>query len=674
MWPPTLADLGHGSMTQLGRAAAGGRPLLIILGEYSNFPAFSTKHPMSYYEALGFGNPNLPFSTDNPVNPASLTEYFREVSSGRFWFNEIRIYGPVALGTYSGATDPGPEVRTAGILSRVAAAAPQLFVAQDANSDRTIAFDELCVVLFENIDNLQPANRDNNPVTFSVHLPGLPISIDETIRVHIAGAGPVTPFYQIAHELSHSLGTVDMYNTGQGNIMLTLMSRYSFTANDQVPVHLDMWHKLQLGWAEPRIFRLSDPGSTAVQEGAAGAIVLWDNSRGANEYFLVERRRHNAPGQRFDIGVAGDGILIWRVQKGMVNGVAHMGAPNLVPGGSGVWQAGQQTPMLTWADSSPTNCYLTMGALADGSINVNWGDQLSHPSSRHLDLFYGGNGTTPVDSGLPMVGIFYGVRTDGNLEWNRYNGSGQVVGDPQSVQEWNSNSGNLIGRGWQGMKKLLGCGDGVIMAVDPEGFLRWYCYQGNGESDVTGSRGWHPNSGNRIGRGWNFKDMFVFPAEGHNFITQLFAVDFNGDLRWYGYTGDGTADPTGGTGWLPNSGNKIGRGWQNFLHLHGSGNTVFAVAGDGRLLWYSYTGGGVSDPTGGTGWNVNSGNPIGNGWQGLTRLFGGVTDDGTFGHVLMGVNGNNDLLWYKYTGNGEGDVSGHLGWVGRSGNRVGTNW
>lgn len=614
----------------------------------------------------------MPFSTTNPINPASLTQYFREVSNGRFWFNRVDVY-PVALGVY--ANDPGPEARTAGILSRVAANAPQLFATHDANGDRVIAFDELCVVLFENIDNLQPANRNNNPVSFSVRLNlPVPVSVTETIRVHIAGAGPLTPFYQIAHELSHSLGTIDLYNTGLGNSMLTLMGGYNFWANDQIPVHLDIWHKLQLGWAEPRIFRMSEPGNSAVREGPTGAIVLWDEPRGSNEYFIIERRRPNAPGQRYDIGVAGDGILIWRVQKGVTNGVAHMGAPNLAAGGSGVWRPGQQTPMLVWADGSPTNCYITMGGLPDGSINISWGDQLSHRSSPHLDLFYGGNGTTPVDSGLPMIGIFYGVRTDGNLEWNRYNGSGQLAGDPQSVQLWNRNSGNLIGRGWQGMKKLLGCGDGVIMAVDPEGYLRWYCYQGNGEPDVTGSRGWHANSGNRIGRGWNFKDMFVFPAEGHNYVVQLFAVAENGDLHWYGYKGDGQLDPTGSTGWLPNSGNRIGRGWQNFLHLLGSGNVVFVVAEDGRLLWYSYSGGGVNDPTGGTGWHPNSGNPIGNGWQGFKRLFGGVTDQGGFGHVLMGVNGGNDLLWYKYTGNGESDVSGRQGWAPRSGNQIGANW
>ncbi|WP_157467434.1 hypothetical protein [Edaphobacter aggregans] len=67
----------------------------------------------------------------------------------------------------------------AGILNRVTAIAPELFTAVDANGDRVIAFDELCVVCVENF------------------------SITETVRVHVAGVGPLTPFCQIAHELTH---------------------------------------------------------------------------------------------------------------------------------------------------------------------------------------------------------------------------------------------------------------------------------------------------------------------------------------------------------------------------------------------------------------------------------------------------------------------------------------
>jgi M6 family metalloprotease-like protein len=675
MWPPTLADLGHGSMTQLGFAATGGRPLLIILGEYSNFEAFSKYHPLSYYQALGFGNPTPPFETRDPVNPGSLTEYFREVSSGRFWFNQVGLYGPVALGQYDAHTDPGPQSRGATIISKVADAAPQLFTPQDVNGDRTVNYNELCVVIAENIPDSEPANTNNNPVTYKVQLPGpLPVSFNETIQVHVAGVGPQTPFYQVAHELSHSLGTIDMYYAPNNyNTQLTLMGAYSFLADDQVPVHLDMWHKMQLGWAEPRIFRMSDTGSATVVEGAAGAVVLYDDAHGANEYFIIERRRHNTPGLNYDSGVAGDGILIWRVAKqGATTVILHQGSPTMIPGNNAVWSPGQQTPTLIWTDGSPANCYLTLTAQVDGSINVAWGDQLTRPSSLHLELFYGGNGLTLVDSGLPSVGVFYGVLLDGTLDWNCYQGSGQQVGDPQSAQAWAANSGNLIGRGWQGMKKILGCGDGVIMAVDPDGYLRWYKYLGQGQSDVAGSQqNWDLNSGNRIGRGWNFKDMFVLPAEGNEDVVQLFGITDEGDLRWFGYEGDGTADPAFAAGWKPNSGNSVGRGWQNFRHVFGAGSVIYAVTEDGVLHWYCYTGGGVSSPSGSIGWDPNSGNPINHGWQDFQHVFGGMLN---VGHLLLGVDTNNNLRWYNYSGIGESDVTGQQGWAPRSGNIIGTSW
>jgi hypothetical protein len=60
----------------------------------------------------------------------------------------------------------------------------------------------------------------------------------------------------------------------------------------------------------------------------------------------------------------------------------------------------------------------------------------------------------------------------------------------------------------------------------------------------------------------------------------------------------------------------------------GTGNVVFAVAENGDLLWHRYDGTGVADPNGATGWHPNSGNPIGNGWQGFRQLYGGVSDEG----------------------------------------------
>ncbi len=305
-------------------------------------------------------------------------------------------------------------------------------------------------------------------------------------------------------------------------------------------------------------------------------------------------------------------------------------------------------------------------------------DEVIHRSSTgYLKLFHGGNGTTPIDSGLPMQGIFYGVAENGNLIWNRYNGRGEQEDNAVSVLNWHSNSGNPIGRGFDHMLHVFGCGDGVVMAVHPNGNLHWYSYSGNGESDETGTLGWHPNSGNVIGNGWqNFLQIFVSPQEGQSSTSriQIFAVAQNGDLYWYSYSGNGEWDPSGVLGWHLNSGNRVGNGWQNMKHIHGSGNVFFAVPENGDLLWYSYSGHGEDDVSGTLGWHPNSGNPVGNGWQNMKHIFGGVTEFGDWSHVVYAVAQNGDLFWYRYSGQGESDITGFQGWEPNSGNRIGTNW
>jgi Tachylectin len=288
-------------------------------------------------------------------------------------------------------------------------------------------------------------------------------------------------------------------------------------------------------------------------------------------------------------------------------------------------------------------------------------------------LFYGGNGTTPVDSGLPSVGVMYGVAQNGDLLWYRYNGNGES--DRSGNTGWDPNSGNPIGNGWQNFRQILGCGDGVILAIDQNGDLRWYQYQGNGESDRSGNTGWHPNSGNPIGNGWqSFQQVFVTPAEGRSpGRLGIYVVAENGDLLWYSYQGNGESDRSGNTGWHPNSGNPIGNGWQSFK-LVGCGGVIFGVQENGDLLWYVYSGNGESDRSGSTGWAPNSGSPIGNGWQDFRALFGGSNDSGGFGQVIYAVAQNGDMLWYRYDGNGENDRSGNTGWRPNSGNPIGNGW
>jgi hypothetical protein len=58
----------------------------------------------------------------------------------------------------------------------------------------------------------------------------------------------------------------------------------------------------------------------------------------------------------------------------------------------------------------------------------------------------------------------------------------------------------------------------------------------------------------------------------------------------------------------------------------------------------------------------------------MQHIFGGISDVGGFAHIIMAVDANGDLRWYRYTGQGERDVTGNLGWDQRSGRIIGTRW
>ena len=64
-----------------------------------------------------------------------------------------------------------------------------------------------------------------------------------------------------------------------------------------------------------------------------------------------------------------------------------------------------------------------------------------------------------------------------------------------------------------------------------------------------------------------------------------------------------------------------------------------------RSFRYRYDGSGEPDESGATGWHRNSGNAIGKGWQEFRELFGGVSDEGgVVGHVIYGVTQDGDVI------------------------------
>jgi len=415
------------------------------------------------------------------------------------------------------------------------------------------------------------------------------------------------------------------------------------------------------------VFRLDEPGIAELWEGSDGAILLW--GRGADEYFLVERRRPNAPGQSYDSGVSGDGAVIWRVQADVPGSVVALGRPGLQPGGSGVWPTGSQTPYLVWgSDERETGVSISVSDPGNGHLQVKWNESQDHlATARHLRLFHGGSGQSGV-GGLVDQGVFYGITSDGHLEWNRYNGNGE-----SGASHWDHNTGHLIGEGFSHMLHALGGGNGVLIFVHPNGSLYWFCYLGRGEEDPSGHTGWDTHSGTVIGSGWqNFVHVVALPQSRPGGLVQLLAVDGKGAMRWYGYRGHGESQPDD-RDWHPNSGNLIGKGWRGIRTMHGNGEVIFAEDFEGSVRWYSYEGMGKEAPSGETGWHPNSGNQV-SGPFALLQVFGGMTDVGGFGHVITGVDITGGLYWYRYNGHGEPDVTGVAGWDPRSPSRIATGW
>jgi M6 family metalloprotease-like protein len=503
---PPLTALGHGAYTVNGRPALGTRRLLVVLAEYTNtpqreFPPFPTTgaHSPGFYDQVGFGSPQPPFSTTNPVNPASLTGFHLENSSGRFrWVRAGQgLVGPVSMGAWSDTLSGDPKQRAANILNRVSQDRLVRLTDEDLDGDGTVAFDELCVLLVENYDRpapFQPANRHNNPIQVTdFNFLGIPST--KTVCVKVAFVGPRTPFYQIAHETSHSLGlsdTSDLRGYNDENSMLTVMSGYSFQSDDQISVHLDAFHKHVLGWVDPRVYTLGTPSEVTIPVTDASRvdapILLWDPGRGTGNYFLLEYRTPTSPqGLAYDAdvgralaaaeatGAPQSGLAIWRVPGISNNGrtTEHLGATSLLPAGRMLWQPGQITPELTWPDGTTTGVRIRVGPIDGqrGSIQIAWW-------SNRFPLYV------------------YGVQPDGQLSW--YPHDGYLIGG--GLESWGAMK--VVGNGWQGLSHVFPANNGIIYAITRSGEMRWYKH--TGYEFGGGLETWEPqDTGYRpVGTGW----------------------------------------------------------------------------------------------------------------------------------------------------------------------------
>src|SRR5204863_9506412 len=114
--------------------------------------------------------------------------------------------------------------------------------------DGTVSPDELVVLLIENATGDAGINRAPSPSCLIVPQSTRPVQV---CVGNVAMVGHHASFSTFCHELSHRLGTIEMYGEGgRENIFYTLMGATIIGYDDQRTFHLDPWHKLLLGWIE----------------------------------------------------------------------------------------------------------------------------------------------------------------------------------------------------------------------------------------------------------------------------------------------------------------------------------------------------------------------------------------------------------------------------------------
>jgi M6 family metalloprotease-like protein len=189
------------------------------------------------------------------------------------------------------------------------------FAGWDSNGDGHVTQNELGIAIISNDVNGGGAERWAG----TVRGPGA--SVDWTGAVALLGHQG--DFATLCHELSHTLGTVDLYGVWNQQCLssqATLMSCTISSLEDPEIFHLDPWHKMQLGWSEPRIMSLPAGGIAALPAAQmvdpSAPVILYDPVRGTGEFFMIEYRTPLSPnGPGYDANVSDTGVALWHIQQ-----------------------------------------------------------------------------------------------------------------------------------------------------------------------------------------------------------------------------------------------------------------------------------------------------------------------------------------------------------------------
>jgi M6 family metalloprotease-like protein len=390
----------------------GAEPVLVILAEFADAP-FRAPLGRAFYDDWFFGR-----GTATDMQSRTVVGYFHENSYGRLVVQRaglVSVRFPVTRACAFGTSDcPGSTEDGFKYRSRTVQLASEQagfdFSAFDRNADGRVTPDELAIVaIAASVDSTFGGQRGpKDPNCVPVGSGARAVEVCGGLASFNQNASLMT----MIHETSHTWGTKDLYGPGAAlnDAMTTMDATEVRTRGVRIVYHLDPWHKMAFGWLQPRFFRTTDPGTCVSMRAAQEAgfeeitspVVLYDPSRGAREYFILEFRRRAVPGTissaDADMADPDGGLAIWRVQpnaRGNIDDdiiitsgadtlrygrVNYLGAPGLQAGRGRLWRAEDGDILLSWSDgtpvgtTTPVGVTLRVGPLSPtgGGIQVAW--------------------------------------------------------------------------------------------------------------------------------------------------------------------------------------------------------------------------------------------------------------------------------------------------------------
>lgn len=370
----TLTDFGHRSMRVEGQLPLGTRPLLVVLANYQGTPVFANRD----WEALIFG-----------TSDRSVVNYYREVSNGRFTWSRAGLLW--ANLTQNQRMTPSHQQDVAAALAQNPGFDVRNF---DANRDGAVSSSELSILLINNVWDSWGQ---------------MGVAQVGSLSVRVAGVGHRESLMTLCHELLHTLGATDLYGKDEGlHDSISLMGPTLASDSNLRVFHPDPWHKMVLGWCEPRVAPMRGNGSAVLPAAQLmrpdGPVLLFDPLRGTSEFYLLEYRARTTAtsGEGFDANVASTGLLVWHVWQN----------PDHTP-----VQAAPHTTGLSPSQPGWTFCKKCKGNFYrpnQGASRCPAGGGHEPEDTHDFDMVW----NTPTDPGQPnwrwcrkCQGLFYGGNT-----------------------------------------------------------------------------------------------------------------------------------------------------------------------------------------------------------------------------------------------------------------------